>query len=156
MPRSTLNTEVINQVNPFGTLLHPRSEENDRWEGNKLLDTKGSDKWHWKTAPKSGSFNLTVLGWLLCHKRANGCRKQLMDYGKNIPEHSCFPNPWLCSWRSPFKTGKWHRVAQAKAIPSPLTVQKFEEGNQVTTAKSETQTGCYLVPVRENTLFFLS
>lgn len=67
--------------------------------------------------------NLSVLWSFLCQKRAFGGRKQLMDYGKNIRENSCFPSPWLCSLKSPFQLGKWHRVAQAKAAPPPHSAQ---------------------------------
>lgn len=67
--------------------------------------------------------NLSVLWSFLCQKRAFGGRKQLMDYGKNIRENSCFPSPWLCSLKSPFKLGKWHGVSQAKAAPPPHSAQ---------------------------------
>lgn len=67
--------------------------------------------------------NLSVLWSFLCQKRAFGGRKQLMDYGKNIRENSCFPSPWLCSLKSPFQLGKWHRVAQGKAAPPPHSAQ---------------------------------
>lgn len=78
-----------------------------------------------------------------------------MDYGKNIRENSCFPSPWLCSLKSPFKLGKWHRVAQAKAAP-PLTLHKFEEGNQVTTAKFEAPTDCTFSLLEKILLFSLN
>lgn len=63
--RSTLNIQVLQQVerwsyqmNSFSAFTYPGSEKKvtDVKKKKLLRNPEGTDKWHRKTAPKSGSF----------------------------------------------------------------------------------------------------
>jgi len=69
---------------------------------------------------------------------------------KNIRENSCFPQPRAALPQIVTANGEVASSCTNKSSSPTLGLQKFEEGNQITTAKFEMQTDSCLFSAQEN------